>query len=112
MPQVPIASWTYWLLLLEKVIHGAAGGALSVKLTTEVAGITSINWHGLLLGALIGALYNGLVAMGSDAVPGTMNQSLVPKSKFGIPAPKTPRKRRTPRRHPTTSDQTKPPGTV
>lgn len=73
-------SKAYWILLGEKMIHGAAAGALATKISTESTDIYTVGWQTMLVGAAAGALYTLLTGLGSDAIPGTLNQSFVAAS--------------------------------
>jgi hypothetical protein len=96
---VPISSKAYWLLLGEKMIHGAAIGALGAKASTEVTDITTVGWKTMLAGAAFGALYALLQGLGSDAVPGTLNQSLLPATPKLRRAAATVHRRRSSKQH-------------
>lgn len=81
-------SKAYWALVADKVVGGAAAGALAVLTTGHIAG--SAPWYAVLTGAGVGALTSLCKSLASEAAPNTMPTTFIPRALV------TPAKKRAP----------------
>lgn len=74
---------TFWQTTIAQVVHSAAGGALTALTLSGVsaadpAAHVSVPWWGLLMGAAVGGASALLLALSSQAIPGSGPATFLP----------------------------------